>query len=103
MNPSEYMPPIKACLGLHPLANRTDCLDALAVHRRAVARGAGADTHEGVALASRTAALRELVGMAPTSSLEDVLHAVGGLVLDASVDQRQARDRQLGDEQLVLL
>ena len=79
--PSEYMPQIRMCMGLHPLASAKECADHLDRLRDHVeACGDAMGTHEGVDLSTYTKPLRDLVDAAPGTTWDEVFDTVEDLI-----------------------
>ena len=92
-HPTEYMPKIRACMGLHPTATAAECqdrLDTLRSHYDADQAGDRDGTNEGVKLSEHLLPFRDMFG---DSSLgmtwADILDRVQDLI-DASIDEHVA-------------
>ena len=89
-HPTEYMPRVRACMGLHPTATAAECrdrLDTLRDHYEADRDGDRDGTNEGVKLSEHLLPFRDMFG---DSSLgmtwEDMLDKVQDMI-DASMDE----------------
>lgn len=91
--PSEYMPRIKAALGMHELHTAAECSDHLE-RLRDHFDAAGGDpngSHEGVELSKYMHPLRDAVGARPGDTWDEVFDAVEDLI-DAAIDEHEVRD-----------
>lgn len=89
----EYMPTIKAALGMHELCSARECgdqLERLRDHFDAVDGDAGA-THEGVNLSNYMHPLRDAVGAAPGATWDEVFDVVGDLI-EAAIGEHVIED-----------
>ena len=79
--PHEYMPQIRMCMGLHPLASAKECADHLDKLRdRVEACGDAMGMHEGTDLSAYTKPLRDLVNAAPGDTWDEVFDTVEDLI-----------------------
>jgi Mu-like prophage I protein len=88
---NEFMPRLRACLGLGPLASAADCgdtLDTLATYLEAAGGDASATVH-GVPLQNHLHPLRELVSAQPAHTWQQVFEIVQAMI-DAAIAEHVA-------------
>lgn len=79
--PGEYMPKIRMCLGLHPMASAKECADTLDTLRdHCMKAGNPFGQHEGVDLSTYTKPLREMTGASPGATWDEVFDTVEDLI-----------------------
>jgi hypothetical protein len=96
--PSEYMPQVKMCFGLHQLATCEECSDHLDRLRDAVDQcGDAMGTHQGIDLSQFSAPLRDLVGADKGDTWEEVFDAVEALI-EAAMAEHMVEEHGAGPQ-----